>query len=175
MLGFGVEICVPTSRRPSTLAADGGASERKLHPISYHHYGTRHRSMMVRPRRGALRPGLRNFRGRGRPSGCGCKWAPGHVGEHQIASRARPRAVKRTKDERRRTKAVSLRPSSFVFLSILPVDCSQGRKCWPRSSLSVPSWRCCWAGSRAGWQVARTALLCSPHGYPLITLRLASL
>jgi len=46
VLGFGVEILCPHEPAAIYLSGDGGATERKLRPISYHHYGTRHRSMM---------------------------------------------------------------------------------------------------------------------------------
>jgi hypothetical protein len=46
VLGFGVEILCPYEPEAIYLAGDIKASERKLRPISYHHYGTRHRSMM---------------------------------------------------------------------------------------------------------------------------------
>jgi hypothetical protein len=46
VMGFGVEILCPYEPEAIYLAGDSQASERKLRPISYHHYGTRHRSMM---------------------------------------------------------------------------------------------------------------------------------
>ncbi len=58
VMGFGVEIICPHEPMAIFLAGDSKASSEKLRPISYHHYGTRHRSMM---RYCARKPGSLGF------------------------------------------------------------------------------------------------------------------
>jgi hypothetical protein len=46
ILGFGVEITIPTEPEAIDVASNRSATESSLREVSYTHYGTRHRSMM---------------------------------------------------------------------------------------------------------------------------------